>query len=85
MPLPPAPTRRHSHKANNELFFKGLLCTLIGLAVLISPYFIQSPGMQSTVANASLVGWFALVLGGAFIAVYLRRKLTGKTGPPGPL
>jgi len=36
---------------------------LIGLGVLISPYFIQSPGMQGIVAKASLVGWFALVLG----------------------
>ena len=85
MPLPPPPTRRHSSKANNELLFKGLLCALIGLAVLISPWFIKSPGMQSTVANASLVGWFALVLGCAFIGVYGRRRFSGRTGPSGPL
>ncbi|MFI5444951.1 hypothetical protein [Polaromonas sp. UC242_47] len=85
MPLPSPPTRRHSNKANNELLFKGVLCALIGLAVLIGPYFISSPGMQGIVASASLVGWFALVLGAAFIGVYLRRRLAGKSGPSGPL
>ena len=79
MPLPPPPIRRQSNKTNNELLFKGILCALIGLAVLISPYFIKSPGMQGTVASASLVGWFALVLGVAFIGVYGRRRLTGRT------
>lgn len=85
MPLPPPPIRRHSNKANNELLLKGLLCALIGLAVLVSPYFISSPGMQGIVANSSPVGWFAVVLGAGFIAVYGRRRLTGKTGPSGPL
>ncbi|MEO8020792.1 hypothetical protein [Polaromonas sp.] len=85
MPLPPPPLRRHSNKANNELLFKGVLCALIGLAVLVSPHFITSPGMQGIVASSSLVGWFALVLGAGFIAVYARRRLTGKTGPSGPL
>jgi VIT1/CCC1 family predicted Fe2+/Mn2+ transporter len=85
MPLPPPPTRRHSNKANNELLFKGVLCALIGLAVLVSPYFITSAGMQGIVAQSSLVGWFALALGAGFIAVYLRRRLSGKTGPSGPL
>jgi uncharacterized membrane protein HdeD (DUF308 family) len=83
MPLPTPPTRRHSNKANNELLFKGVLLILIGLAVLISPYFIQSPGMQGTVAGAAVVGWFALVLGVAFCGVYLRRKFANKKGPAG--
>ncbi len=83
MPLPPPPLRRHSNKANNELLFKGILCALIGLGVLLSPRYIQSPGMQGIVAGAALVGWFALVLGGAFIAVYGRRRLAGRTGPSG--
>jgi uncharacterized membrane protein HdeD (DUF308 family) len=76
MPLPPPPVRRHSTKASNELLFKGILCALIGLAVLLSPHFITSPGMQNLVAGAALVGWFALVLGAAFIAVYARRRLS---------
>ena len=84
MPLPNAPTRRPNNsasrqsdrKASNDLLIKGILCTLIGLGVLLSPYFVTSPGMQGIVANASLVGWFALVLGVAFIGLYLRRRMT---------
>lgn len=87
MPLPIPPTRRPStpasrqadNKANNELLFKGVLCALIGLAVLTSPYFITSPGMQGIVAKSSLVGWFALVLGCAFIGLYVRRRMAAPT------
>lgn len=83
MPLPNAPTRRPNNptnrqsdkKTNNDLLTKGVLCSLIGLGVLLSPYFVTSPGMQGIVANASLVGWFALVLGVAFIGLYVRRRL----------
>ena len=87
MPLPIPPTRRPStpasrqadNKANNELLFKGILCALIGLAVLTSPYFITSPGMQGIVAKSSLLGWFALVLGCAFIGVYIWRRMAAPT------
>lgn len=89
MPLPNAPTRRPNNpgtrqadkKANNELLLKGILCSLIGLGVLLSPYFITSPGMQGIVAKASLVGWFALVLGVAFIGLYVRRRMTAAVKP----
>jgi hypothetical protein len=84
MPLPLPPIRRHSNKANNELLLKSVLCVLIGLAVLVSPYFIRSPGMQGIVAGASLVGWFALVLGLAFGGLWVRRKLARTHGPAGP-
>jgi hypothetical protein len=84
MPLPPPPIRRRSSSIN-ELLLKGLLCALIGLAVLLAPYFIKSPGIQSIVANSALVGWFALVLGCGFLLVYGRRRLTGSSGPSGPL
>ncbi|MDB5778742.1 MAG: hypothetical protein JWP79_2081 [Polaromonas sp.] len=87
MPLPTAPTRRPNNpntrqadkKANGDLLLKGVLCVLIGLGVLVSPYFITSPGMQGIVAKASLVGWFALVLGIAFLVVYARRRMTAQT------
>jgi len=87
MPLPTAPTRRPNNpntrqadkKANDDLLIKGVLCVLIGLGVLLSPYFINSPGMQGIVAKASLVGWFALVLGVAFIGLYVRRRMTAQT------
>ena len=80
MPMPSAPTQKPKNsiarrKADNELALKGVLCTLIGLGVLISPYFITSPGMQGIVSKSTPVGWFALVLGIAFLGVYARRRL----------
>jgi len=57
-------------KANTELLYKGVLCALIGLAVLISPYFMNAPDLKSIVGGASLVGWFSLVLGGAFLVQF---------------
>ena len=89
MPLPNAPTRRPNNpttrqadkKASNDLLIKGILCVLIGLGVLLSPYFITSPGMQGIVAQASLVGWFALVLGCAFVGVFVARRLGTSARP----
>ena len=83
MPLPKAPTRlpansttrKADKQANNDLVIKAVLFVLIGLGVLLSPHYITSPGMQGIVAKASLVGWFALVLGVAFLALYGRRRL----------
>ena len=80
MPMPDAPTQKPNNsnvrrKANNELALRGILCVLIGLGVLVSPYFISSPGMQGIVAQSSLVGWFALVLGIAFLGLYARRRM----------
>lgn len=63
--------------ADKDLLSKGLLIAFIGLAVLVSPYFISSPALREVVARSSLVGWFALVLGAAFIvrwALARRRK-----------
>ena len=83
MPLPPPPTRRLDNaanrqvdrKADTELLVQGVLCALIGLGVLVAPHFAVSPGIQGVVAQASVVGWFALVLGCAFIAVVGRRRV----------
>lgn len=87
MPLPNAPTRRPNtpasrqsdSKANNEVLFKAVLLVLIGLGVLLSPYFITSPGMQGIVAKAAAVGWFALALGAGFLAVYVKRRLAARS------
>ena len=89
MPLPNAPTRRPNNlttrkadqQASNDLMIKAVLCMLIGLGVLLSPHYITSPGMQGMVAKASLVGWFALVLGIAFLALYLKRRLSASNQP----
>ena len=79
MPLTPKSTRAtKAMKANNELAIKGILCILIGLGVIVSPYFITSPGLQGIVAKSAAVGWFALVLGLAFIGLYARRRMTNK-------
>ena len=78
MPLqaPPSapPQKQRNAKANNELAFKGILCVLIGLGVIVSPHFIRSPGMQGIVAQSAAVGWFALVLGLGFVGLYARRR-----------
>jgi hypothetical protein len=89
MPLPDAPTRRPNNpgtrladsKANNDLLIKGILCAFIGLGVLLAPYVITSPGMQGIVARSSLVGWFALVLGCAFIGVHVWRRAAVQAKP----
>ena len=79
MPLTQVPIQKPktklNTKANNELAIKGILCVLIGLGVVVSPYFITSPGMQGIVANSAAVGWFALVLGLAFLGLYARRRM----------
>jgi VIT1/CCC1 family predicted Fe2+/Mn2+ transporter len=89
MPLPSPPTRRLNNavnrqadnKASNELLIKGALCALIGVAVLVSPHLIVSPGVQGVVAKAALVGWFALALGVAFIGVAGWRRLHAEQKP----
>ena len=83
MPLPQAPAQKPVNKANtkanNELAIKGILCLMIGLGVVVSPYFIKTPDMQSIVAQSAVVGWFALALGLALLGVYARRRITGKS------
>ena len=74
-PPTPKPVKKIDLKADNELAIKGILCTLIGLGVVVSPYFITSPGMQGIVASSAVIGWFALVLGLAFMGVYARRRM----------
>lgn len=66
--------RLNDTKANTDLLYKGALCTLIGLAVLIFPAFMPDGGMRATIAGASLVGWFAVVLGGVFLTQYSLRR-----------
>lgn len=84
MPLPPAPTNRLNNavnraadrKADNELLIKGGLCALIGVCVLLAPYFLKSHALRDTIAQAAAAGWFALLLGCAFIVLFARRRWT---------
>jgi hypothetical protein len=57
---------------------RGILCLLIGIAVLVGPYFLQSSGWHDMIAGAATVGWFALVLGVALIVVDLVQRAKGK-------
>ena len=68
-------TKDIAKKADAELLFKSILCALIGLAVLLAPSFMAASGFRATVASASLVGWFALVLGCAFGVLYAVRRM----------
>ncbi|MDF1485298.1 hypothetical protein PY257_08925 [Ramlibacter sp. H39-3-26] len=73
MPLPPFRGQRPqstSRKADNELLFKGLACALIGAVVLLAPYLARADSVRGLMQQAYLVGWFALVLGGAFLVRY---------------
>lgn len=77
MSKPDSRTGKRHAKANSDLLQKGILIALIGLAVLLAPYFIKSPELQAIVAASSLVGWFALVLGVALIGQYVLRRRSG--------
>lgn len=50
---------------------RGILCLVIGAAVLLAPRFLQGTRWFEMVAGAYLVGWFALVLGVVLIVVEL--------------
>ncbi len=73
-----SPTR----KENTDLLQRGIMCALIGLAVLISPSFMAPTGMRDTIAGSALVGWFALVLGVAFLGLYIRRRTSARRQKP---
>jgi VIT1/CCC1 family predicted Fe2+/Mn2+ transporter len=60
--------------SDKDLLTKGLVIAFIGAAVLLAPYFITSPAMRDVIAQSALVGWFALVLGGAFVVRWLLRR-----------
>jgi uncharacterized membrane protein HdeD (DUF308 family) len=61
-------------KADQELVFKGIAIALIGVVILLGPYFARSPAMQELLTGGRVVGWFALVLGVAFLGQYFLRR-----------
>lgn len=77
MPLPAPPTqkpdnaanRQASRKADTDLLIKGVLCALIGAVILLGPRFARSSSVRELLAGASVVGWFSLALGIAFIGL----------------
>ena len=84
MSSPTQKTEAQARKAEQDLLFKGLVITLIGVAVLLGPHFARSPSVVELLTGARVVGWFALVLGGAFLGQYfLRRRARGQAEPRG--
>jgi uncharacterized membrane protein HdeD (DUF308 family) len=70
MPLPDTPSSRSaSRKADIELLIKGVTCAVIGLVILLAP-----GGIVQMMAQSYLVGWFALLLGTAFIVLFAVRR-----------
>ncbi|MBS0467196.1 MAG: hypothetical protein JSS31_11030 [Proteobacteria bacterium] len=67
-------TQTPQRKQDNELLLKGVVCALIGAIILLAPYVARSPSVQEFMRQATVVGWFALVLGVAFIARALRQR-----------
>ena len=61
-------------KGRKDLLIKGLFLCLLGLFVLVSPAFIKAPGFAAAVSGSSIVGWFALVLGLAFLGQWALRR-----------
>ena len=81
MPAPlPSPRKPATSKADKEVLFKGVTCALIGLVILLAPFVARSPGVRELMGQASLVGWFALVLGLAFMAQYGLRRAKSRRG-----
>ncbi|MBI3533426.1 MAG: hypothetical protein HY068_13335 [Burkholderiales bacterium] len=78
MAHPPRIPSSQRDKNANDLLIKGIVVALIGLAVLLAPYLSKSPEMQTLLAGSALIGWFALVLGIAFIVQHLLRRRAGK-------
>jgi hypothetical protein len=48
---------------------------LIGLVIVLAPYIARSGSVRELMAQAAAVGWFALVLGAAFVAQYVARRI----------
>ncbi len=65
---------RDPKNAQRDLLIKGFLLCFIGLLVLLSPMVIRAPGFAEAVGGSSVVGWFALVLGIAFVAQWFARR-----------
>lgn len=70
----PADKESQRRKADQELLFKGIVIALIGVVVLLGPYFSRSPAVQELLTGGAMVGWFALVLGLAFLGQYFLRR-----------
>ena len=51
----------------SPLSIGAIVVSLIGAIILLAPHVARSPDVRALVAQVYLAGWFALVLGGAFV------------------
>lgn len=51
-----------------------MTCAVIGLVILLAPQFMAPGGIVQMMAQSYLVGWFALLLGTAFIVLFAVRR-----------
>ena len=63
-----------------RMYERGILCALIGVAIIVGPRFLQSSRFYEMVSGAYVVGWFALVLGIALAVVDLIQRAKRKRG-----
>ncbi len=71
-------TQTPQRKQDNELLLKGVVCALIGAIILLGPYLSRSADVRELMAQVYLAGWFALVLGGAFLLRYGLARWRGR-------
>lgn len=64
----------------NDTLVKGVILALIGLVLLIAPHFMGATPLRDMFAQAQVVGWFALVLGLAFMGKEGLRRLRQRRG-----
>lgn len=64
----------------SDVLVKGVILALIGLVLLIAPHFMGSTSLRDMFVQAQTVGWFALVLGLAFVAKDGLRRLRERRG-----
>lgn len=76
----PPPTKSRQRKEHSELLFKGVTCAIIGAVILLAPYYARSLSVRDLMQQATLVGWFALVLGLAFMGRYALQRLRSGGG-----
>lgn len=72
--MTPTPIDTARRQADADLLIKGGTCAAIGLVVLIAPFFMPASELRNILLQAHVIGWFALVLGAAFVVQGLLRQ-----------
>ena len=64
----------------NDTLVRGVILALIGLVLLIAPHFMSDSPLRGLFVQASVVAWFALALGLAFVGKDGLRRLREQRG-----